>query len=56
MPDAPQAHKEATTLNNNASNRFTWIPSVVAAAKVSTVMVIAAPAILIVAPRGMEME
>ena len=55
-PDAPQAHREATTLNSSAVGRSTGIPSVLTAASVNTVMVIAAPAILMVAPSGIETE
>ena len=55
-PDAPQAHREATTLSSSAVGRSTGIPSVLTAASVNTVMVIAAPAILMVAPSGIETE
>ncbi|MNF10435.1 hypothetical protein D3C80_2113680 [compost metagenome] len=55
-PDAPQAHTAAITLSNSAVRISTSIPSVVTAASVSTVMVIAAPAILMVAPSGIDTE
>ncbi|MNF05765.1 hypothetical protein D3C80_2055780 [compost metagenome] len=55
-PDAPQAHSAATTLSSNAVGRSTGIPSVFTAASVSTVMVIAAPAIFTVAPSGIDTE
>ena len=53
-PEAPQADSAATTDNNNAVGMSTEIPSVCVAARVSTVIVIAAPAMLIVAPNGMD--
>ncbi|SUX83336.1 Uncharacterised protein [Citrobacter koseri] len=55
-PEAPHAHSDATTLSSSAVGRSTGIPSVYTAASVSTVIVIAAPAILTVAPSGMETE
>ena len=45
-----------TTLNSSAVGSSTGIPSVLTAASVNTVMVIAAPAILMVAPSGIETE
>ena len=55
-PDAPQALTVATRLSSRAVKKSTWICWVCAAAIANTVMVIAAPAILIVAPSGMAME
>ena len=55
-PEAPQAPSEATTLSTSAVQKSTCPPSVCTAAIVSTVMVMAAPAMLMVAPRGMETE
>src|SRR5690606_16941066 len=55
-PDAPHAQTVATRLSNRAVGRSIEIPSVLTAASVSTVMVTAAPAILIVAPKGMDTE
>ena len=55
-PDAPQAQSAATRLNNTALTKDTSIPNVFTAAKVNTVIVIAAPAILIFAPNGMATE
>ena len=55
-PEAPQAHSEATTLSSSAVGRSTGTFSVCTAARVRTVMVIAAPAMLMVAPSGIETE
>lgn len=55
-PDAPQAQTAATTLSSTAVGRSTGIPRVCTAARVSTVMVIAAPAMLMVAPSGIDTE
>ena len=55
-PEAPQAPSVASTHKMIAVGRSTEIPSVFAAAKVITEIVIAAPSILIVAPRGIETE
>ncbi|MNP54858.1 hypothetical protein D3C76_1494480 [compost metagenome] len=55
-PEAPQAQIAATTLSSNAVGTSTGIPRVCTAASVSTVMVMAAPAMLMVAPSGMETE
>ena len=55
-PDAPHALMVATILNNKAEANVTSMPKVWAAARVSTLMVIAAPAILIVAPSGIVTE
>ncbi|MOA62656.1 hypothetical protein D3C78_1881470 [compost metagenome] len=54
-PAAPQAQTEATTHSRMAVGISTTMPSVWAAASDSTLMVMDAPAILIVAPRGMAM-
>ena len=55
-PEAPQAPSVATTLSSSAVAKSTWMPNVFTAASVSTVMVMAAPAMLIVAPSGIEIE
>ena len=55
-PEAPQAHKLATRLSRIALPKETSIPKVCTAASVKIVMVIAAPAILMVAPNGIETE
>lgn len=55
-PEAPQAQMAATTLSSTAVGRSTAIPRVCTAARVSTVMVIAAPAMLMVAPSGIDTE
>ena len=55
-PDAPQADIDATRLSSTAVGKSTVIPRVLAVANVSVVMVTAPPAILIVAPSGMETE
>ncbi len=55
-PEAPQAQTAASRLSNTAVATSTWMPSVLTAARVSTVMVIAAPPMLMVAPSGMETE
>ena len=55
-PDAPQAEIEATIDNNIAVPKSTSICKLFAAASVNTVIVIAAPAILIAAPSGIDTE
>ena len=55
-PDAPQALIAARILRMRAVPKSTGIPKVWTAAKVRTEIVTAAPAILIVAPSGMETE
>src|SRR5690625_695979 len=55
-PEAPQALIAATTLSSTAVKKSTGMLRVWTAAMVMTVMVMAAPAILMVAPSGMEME
>lgn len=47
---------EATTLSRKAVGKSTEMPRVLAAARVRTEMVMAAPAMLMVAPKGMETE
>lgn len=56
IPDAPQAEMAATILSTKAVPKSTDIPSVLTAARVSTLMVTAAPAILMVEPRGIDTE
>jgi len=51
-PLAPQAAKAATTHKTKLLQKLISIPRVFTAARVSVVIVIAAPAILIVAPTG----
>ncbi len=55
-PEAPQAPIAATTLSSSAVGRSTAMPRVLTAASVSTEMVIAAPAMLMVAPSGIATE
>ncbi len=55
-PDAPQAASAATMLRISAEGKSTDTPTVLAAASVMIVMVIAAPSMLMVAPRGMDTE
>ena len=55
-PDAPQAPRVATKLRIIATRMLTSIPCEKAAARDITVIVIAAPSILIVAPRGIATE
>ena len=55
-PDAPHAHTADTRHNNKAEPKSTGMFKVWAAAKVKTLMVQAAPAMLMVAPNGMETE
>jgi hypothetical protein len=55
-PETPQAASEATTHSSRAVGTSTLMPSVCAAASVITVMVMAAPAMLMVAPSGIEIE
>ena len=55
-PEAPQALIAATRQSSRAVGRSTAMPSVCAAARVSTLMVMAAPAMLMVAPSGMATE
>ena len=52
-PEAPQAASEAITQSNKACGRATAMPRVCAAARDKVLMVMAAPAILTVAPTGM---
>ena len=52
-PEAPQAETVAKTDNTNMVVKSTEIPTVFTVAKVSTVMVTDAPALLRVAPKGM---
>jgi len=53
-PQAPQALIVANTLRSNDVAISTSMPSVLIAARVITLMVTAAPAILMVAPNGMD--
>ena len=55
-PEAPQAPMVETRQSSSAVGRSTLMPSVCAAARESTAIVMAAPLMLIVAPSGMEME
>ncbi len=55
-PDAPQAETVARRLRMTAEGMSTGMPSVEVVARVNTVMVMAAPFILMVAPKGMETE
>ena len=55
-PEAPAALKAASTQRMIDVRKSTWIPSVCAVDNAITEIVIAAPAMLIVAPRGMEIE
>jgi len=55
-PEAPAALAAERTHRISAVRKSTWISSVCAAASAIVEIVIAAPAILIVAPSGMEME
>ena len=55
-PEAPQAEIAATKDSRTFIARGTSMPSVFTQASVITVIVIAAPPMLIVAPRGIEME
>ena len=55
-PDAPQAPMAAMILSSNAVQKSTAMPKVCTAAMVSTVMVMAAPAMLMVAPSGIDTE
>ena len=54
-PEAPQAQTAATTHSSKAVGTSTAMPSVCTAASDSTLMVMAAPAMLMVAPSGMAM-
>ena len=54
-PDAPQAPIVEMIHSRNAVGKSTTTPSVYAAARESTEIVIAAPAVLTVAPNGIEM-
>ena len=56
IPDAPHAESVAKILNTIAVGTLTLIPSVCAAANVITVIVIAAPSMLIVEPSGIDTE
>ena len=53
-PEVPAAQTEDTTQRKTAVQRSTLIPSEYAAESVITVIVTAAPAMLIVAPSGIE--
>ena len=53
-PDTPQAARADTMQSSSAVGKSTLIPRVCVVASVITVMVIAAPHILMVAPNGME--
>ena len=55
-PEAPHAPTVEMIHSNNAVGMSTEMPSVCAAAKLKTAIVIDAPAMLIVAPNGIEME
>ena len=55
-PDAPHAPTVEIMHSRSAVGKSTEIPNVCAAAKLKTAIVIAAPAMLIVAPSGMEIE
>ena len=55
-PEAPQAQIAATMLSRMAVGMSTAMPRVCTAARVNTVMVIAAPAMLMVAPSGIDTE
>ena len=55
-PDAPQADAVASTLRITAAPNDTGTPKVLAAVNANTVIVIAAPFMLIVAPRGIDTE
>lgn len=56
IPDAPHAEMADKILKTIAVGMLTLIPNVCTAANVMTVIVIAAPSILIVDPRGMDTE
>ena len=56
VPEVPQAPIVATRLKSSAAPKETWIPIVWATARDSTVIVTAAPLILMVAPSGMLTE
>ena len=56
IPEAPQAEIAATTLRTKAVAKSTGIPRVLTAARVKMLIVIAAPAMLIVDPSGIETE
>ena len=55
-PDAPQADRAARTLKMMALGISTAMPRVCAVARAITVMVIAAPSMLMVAPSGIVTE
>ena len=55
-PEAPQAPSVATTPRNRAEAKLTSTPSVCAIANEKTVIVTAAPSMLMVAPSGMLTE
>ena len=55
-PEAPHAPKADMMDSRMAAGTETCMPSVLAAASVMMVMVMAAPSILMVAPSGMETE
>ena len=56
IPEVPQAASVDRMHKTNAEGASHAIPSVFAAARVITVIVMAAPSMLIVAPSGMETE
>ena len=55
-PEAPHAARVLRKERMSADGKSTATPTVFAAASVITAIVIAAPSMLIVAPRGMETE
>lgn len=55
-PDAPHAPSGGHDGQDDRNGSCTVMPSVCTAASVMTVIVTAAPAILMVAPRGMDTE
>ena len=56
VDECHDAQIAATTLSSTAVGRSTAMPRVCTAARVSTVMVMAAPAMLMVAPNGIDTE
>ena len=55
-PDAPHAPRADINASKTAAGIETFMPRVLAAASVMMVMVMAAPSMLMVAPRGMDTE
>ena len=55
-PEAPQAPRALMKASTMAAVKETEMPRVLAAARAMTVMVTAAPSMLMVAPRGMDTE